>query len=141
MDVFFYGALLDPDVREVVFGDPKYREGTTRATLRGYRRVCAPGDTYPYLIPFPASSVEGCVLANLDGTAMARLLHFEGRDYRLAPITVDCGRARPVTLMTFLRAGKQPRVFRPWDFEAWARFQKRPALNATRGHMKRFRRD
>ncbi|MGB1547299.1 MAG: gamma-glutamylcyclotransferase family protein [Alphaproteobacteria bacterium] len=140
MDVFFYGALLDPDIREIVFGDPHYQEAPAKAVLRGYRRVCVPGETYPYLLPFPKSAVEGIAFPNLNDVAMARLLHFEGNAYRLAPVTVEReAEAKPATLMAFFRAGSFPRVFRPWDFETWTRFQKRRALTAARAHMKRFR--
>ncbi|MCE2510303.1 MAG: gamma-glutamylcyclotransferase, partial [Alphaproteobacteria bacterium] len=140
MDVFFYGAFLDQDILKIVFCEPEGREGMAEATLHGYRRVCVPGETYPYLIPFPASSVDGLVRLALDETAMARLLHFEGSDYRLAPVTVEhAPKATHTTLMAFLRAGRQPPVFRPWHIDRWRRFQKRPALTPARAHKKRYR--
>ena len=85
MDLFFYGTLLDVDVRRLVLGVSAERLRLEPARLHGYRRMAKDRSTAPLLVPGPGMWVEGLLARGLDRPQMARLCHFEGRNYRLAP--------------------------------------------------------
>ena len=86
--LFFFGTLMDADVRALVLG-PEYSDHEVRrAWLRGFRRVFMPGRTYPMLLPHPHGRVEGILVGGLSVEAVRRLSTFEGPDYHLVPLWV-----------------------------------------------------
>ena len=55
MDYFFYGTLMDPDVRALVLSPAMRDVAVEAAVLEGYRRVFMRGRVYPVVIPACAS--------------------------------------------------------------------------------------
>ncbi|MEE8559476.1 MAG: gamma-glutamylcyclotransferase family protein, partial [Alphaproteobacteria bacterium] len=78
MRYFFFGTLMDPDVRALVIGGPAPASRIEPATLAGFRRVHVAGRSYPMLISDALGRVEGCLVRGLDGRARARIGQFEG---------------------------------------------------------------
>lgn len=132
MRAFFYGTLLDPDVRDAVLG-PKSRQVTvTPARLAGWRRRRARGKSYPIILEAAGEQVPGVVTSALEADAVARLTRYEGPGYAL----YDC---RPVLEDG---AAVAAQVFRPtakllaedneWDLAAWQAKEKAEWLSWLR---------
>ena len=62
--MFVYGTLVDPRRLREVLGHP-HRGEVLRARLPGYRRGSTPAFAYPFVVPDPASSVEGVLVMDL----------------------------------------------------------------------------
>ncbi|MBF0391062.1 MAG: gamma-glutamylcyclotransferase [Alphaproteobacteria bacterium] len=127
--MFFFGTLLDPDVRRVVLGRPLPDEATPPAALRGFRRVGVAGRDYPCLLPHPTGLVLGRLACGLDQPSVHRLMVFEGREYHLVPLTVATPDSDAVRAWAFLscRFRVEPHA-RDWSLEAWRRRHKRAFL-------------
>src|SRR5690606_9848568 len=78
MRFFFYGTLLDADLRRVLCGPAADRWTIASATLADHRRGRSPGRTYPFLLPAPGESVDGIVADGVDATAAAVMTLYEG---------------------------------------------------------------
>lgn len=99
MHLFVYGTLRDPACVRRVVGRPL---ATRPARLDGHRREEPPG-CYPYVVPDPASSVDGALLLDVDADALAALDRYEdeGRLYRRVDATAVCGGA-PVPCVVYV---------------------------------------
>lgn len=126
MRFFFYGTLLDADLRRVLCGPAADRWTTAPATLADHRRGRSPGRTYPFLLPAPGESVDGIVADGVDATAAAVMTLYEGLGYRTAalrPSTAD----GPVPAWAYLpRRAVLARL--TWTLEGWERDHKQAAL-------------
>lgn len=87
MNIFFYGTLLDPDVRRRVLGRTVPDDALLPARVSGFRRVRVPGASYPAAIRDRAASIDGRVLPHVTPRDLARLRDYEGRAYRLEETT------------------------------------------------------
>jgi gamma-glutamylcyclotransferase (GGCT)/AIG2-like uncharacterized protein YtfP len=118
MDLFFYGTLLDPDVRRLVLGREVPREALKPARVRGFRRVALQGLPYPGAVRDPAAAIEGLVLVEPSARDRARVSRYEGVDYRLvrAEAELPSGERRPVTFYVLKR---RRGVTGPWDLARW----------------------
>ena len=106
MHLFVYGTLRDPDC---VVGVVGRRLASRPARLDGHRREEPPG-CYPYVVPDPASSVDGALLLDVDDDALAALDRYEdeGRLYRRVDATAVCeGEAVPCAVYVFLRPARR----------------------------------
>ncbi|MBK8175725.1 MAG: gamma-glutamylcyclotransferase [Rhodospirillales bacterium] len=102
MRLFFYGTLIDPEILQAVLRRRVDRSCRCRAVLAGYRRVFRRGAVYPVLVPADGARVEGVLVHRLSARDVARLSAYEGKDYRLAPISVNLGAGRSVSAQAFL---------------------------------------
>jgi len=125
---FFYGTLLDADVRRLVFGPDERHLALEPARLCGYRRMAKGNSTAPVLVPRPGASVEGLLVRGLDRRQMARLRHYEGRNYREVPCAVRHADRMSVRALVFLAARRVPPARAPWRLDAWQRRAKRAYL-------------
>lgn len=125
MRFFFYGTLIDPDVRRLVLG----RHAPTAiepARLEGWRRLPLAGATYPVIVRDPAAAVAGILVRGLDAGARGLLVRYEGPEYELLPVEVLTGSDRRVAASVFApRSGRARRGRGEWDFAEWARRHKR----------------
>ena len=122
MRFFFYGTLLDGDVRRLVLGEraPTLVEP---ARLDGWRRMTLEGVDYPVIVPAVGGVVEGAVARGLDATGHARLVRYEGPDYVLAEVEVrlDAG-SRGLAVNVFVPRPGFRVIGRPgWDLVRWQR--------------------
>ena len=127
LSFFFYGTLLDPDVRRAVFSPGTAALAVEPADLYGFRRVRAREGSYPVLMRAKGARVRGALAEGLDRDALLRVAHFEGPDYLPWPIELRtaAGRCRAWTLLPDRRrcggAGA-------WSLHHWQRRQKPQAM-------------
>jgi gamma-glutamylcyclotransferase (GGCT)/AIG2-like uncharacterized protein YtfP len=72
--LFIYGTLGDEFVYRVVTGE---RPRTEPAVLDGYRKVSSL-KSFPYVVPYPGSSVEGTLISGVNAQTLANLDRYEG---------------------------------------------------------------
>lgn len=121
MRFFFYGTLLDPDVRRQVLGRVAKAFSVEAAVLTGYRRVYVRGKTYPVVVPDPASAVEGCLMRGLDRRAADKLIAFETDEYDLVERTVMTASGKTVRCRVFVAGRRALPSVQPWDYATWRR--------------------
>jgi hypothetical protein len=124
MRFFFYGTLIDPDVRRLVLGSlaPTMVEP---AVLSGWKRIPLPRVTYPTILRAPRASVDGVLARGLDIAARRRLIDYEGDDYDLLEVDVAVAGGRIVPAVVFAGRPGQVRGLGLWAFTAWQRRHKR----------------
>ncbi len=127
---FFYGTLIDRDLLALVAGQPSDPRTIRSATLAGYRRTGLTRRSYPILMPSSGGTVDGILVGGLGPTADARLDTYEGRNYRLLPVTVmSGGRSIAAVVYMFVGFGTGLRSDRrDWSLNRWRRRWKRRAL-------------
>lgn len=133
MRFFFYGTLLDADIRRLVLGRGALGLAVEPATLGGYRRVSLRRRSYPAVVPDPLGSVAGCLARGLDAGAAERLAAFEGGEYEpvLCAVStevstgVSTGVGRTLPAWVFVAGGAAVLSTMPWDFATWRRRHKR----------------
>jgi hypothetical protein len=134
MDCFFYGTLLDADVRRLVLG----AHAPTRlapARLVGWRRVKVRGECFPVIQRQAGAIVSGLLARALDADARGRLIEYEGRDaYALVAVDVTLADGARCAAETFvpLATGPLTPTRTAWSLEGWRRRDKRTFLAALR---------
>jgi hypothetical protein len=127
---FFYGTLIDADVRRAVLG-PLAPRRVEPASLRGWRRVPVRGKTYPVIVADPTAQVDGVLARGLNAASKHRLERYEDADlYALAGLDVlPTGRTRPVPAQVFVaKAAGARSAPGEWEIETWQRRHKRRYL-------------
>ena len=136
MRFFFYGTLIDADVRRALLG-PHASRRVEPARLQGWRRVAVSGKTYPVVVAEPDASVDGVLVRGLSAAARRRLTRYEDANlYALATVDVlAMGCAHPVSALAFVAketaTRRAPRSV-GWSFEDWRRRHKRRLLLTLR---------
>jgi len=121
MPFFFYGTLLDAEVRRRVLGAPGRAARLTPAVLHGWRRVYVRGRTYPVVTPARGCRVEGLLAQALPFAAARRVRLFESDEYReiVLPVLTPDGAA--VEARLFVARHPSLATGRPWTVEDWRR--------------------
>jgi hypothetical protein len=126
MRYFFYGTLIDPDIRRHVMGDLA-PASVEPARLPGWRRFALKGASFPIARPDRTASIDGVLARGLDESAGRLLDIYEGPGYgRINVQAIDVqGKAREAVL--FVEDGSVEFVVvpQPWDYEAWVRRHKK----------------
>ena len=137
MQLFVYGTLCDPEVRDLVMGR---RNGQVYpATLRGYIAVQIIGAKYPVLQKKSSGRVDGLLLSGLDFVTLTRISHYESVEYRvvhLQPIVFCHG---PVEALLFLARRTVASSQRPWRLKEWQYRHKIRELPQIDSWMARWR--
>jgi gamma-glutamylcyclotransferase (GGCT)/AIG2-like uncharacterized protein YtfP len=130
MRFFFYGTLIDPDVRAHVLRDLA-PAAVEPATLPGWRRFAAKGVTFPIARPDPKAAIDGVLARGLSAEAGRRLDVYEGPGYRRTAVDVTAGGKR-VAAVLYVDDGSGTLTAAPgtWDYETWVRRHKK-AFMAT----------
>ena len=143
MRLFFYGTLLDADLRALVLGRVLPACDFHPAELRHFRRVYIAGRRYPMILPHRGGSVAGAVAERLSQADMARLCRYEGDDYRLERQTVfvadgDAGAAALPHAAWLFRGRPTTRSSgRDWDLALWQARDKAAYLRDLRDWLAR----
>jgi AIG2-like family. len=132
MKLFFYGTLMDADVRELVCGGALEVEP---AMAQGFRRVFVAGKHYPMLLPHASGWVEGTLASGLDAATLHRLQVYEGWEYTLQPIKVRTASGHAVMARVFLCPPHVVPEMRDWGLERWQRRHKRTFLSKAQQLM------
>ncbi len=137
MEFFFYGTLLDADIRKLVMPHVAPFLEERPATLPGFRRVQANCGYFPVLARNNVSRVDGAVISGLDARSLLLMAHFEGDEYlpRRLPV-VEQGRRRWAGV--FMPAHGGYATSRPWSLARWQRSHKRRVIRQTQGWMSEF---
>jgi hypothetical protein len=141
--LFVFGTLLDPDVRMAVIS--RGTDGIP-ASLAGFRRCTVAGESFPMLVPDPASVVSGLLIEGLTELERQRVQFFEGVRQRLQPHLVRAGVCSVEALVCFsmpdlgpdLRPAVGPDATADWDFVVWQRTHKSDYLADTQSYMAMF---
>jgi hypothetical protein len=139
MRFFFFGTLMDADVRAIVLGRPLPDQRCRPARIDGYRRVRAAGKDFPMLVPALASNVSGVIVDGLSQAEAARLRYFEGDEYRLARRAAVLPDGKPCPVHVFLAAAGLHPLHVDWDFAAWQRLAKRRFVASAKRRMAQAR--
>lgn len=136
---FFYGTLLDADMRRLVLGHAHPGLALEPAELPGYRAVLARGQRYPIPMKSTFAGLAGALTEPVDVEAAERLAHYEGAGYRLARLTVQLAAGDPAAAAIFLPiAGLKPSTV-AWDLARWQRLDKPAALRRIAPWMAEYR--
>ena len=131
MRVFFYGTLMDPDVRRLVLGPRAKALRVEPAVLPGYRRVGMRRRSYPVVVPDPRRSVEGCLAHGVDREQFARLTDFESDEYVARRRPVVAG-GREYSAWVYVASALAAPTLAEWRFETWRERHKRAFLRRHR---------
>jgi hypothetical protein len=136
MRFFFYGTLIDPDVRALVLGRDAPRAAEP-AGLRGWRCVPVPAKTYPMLVPDPQARLSGVLVRGLNARARERLLRYEDPLYELIEVELEVGRhGKKRRASAFVaKPGRAASGRKLWDFTDWQRRHKRRFLQRLKRRL------
>lgn len=132
MRLFFYGTLLDADVRNLVLGAAGRDIGLTAARLDGWQRRRARGKSYPVIQPGAGQSVEGAVSTALSAAVVARLSAYEGPGYVLVPCRPVLADGTTVAAQVYQPTERLPADDAEWDLAAWQAAEKTQFLARLR---------
>ena len=133
--MFFFGTLMDRDVRQAVLGRPTPEHALEPASLRGWCRRPVAGRTYPMLAPHPAGQVDGVLVHGLDAHDRRRLDHYEGEEYIVAEMKVISGRGGRRNALVYVCRPGVAAGRGPWRLRDWQSRHKRAALARIRAVM------
>jgi hypothetical protein len=126
MRYFFYGTLIDPDIRRHVMGDLA-PAAVEPARLAGWRRFSLKSASFPIARADRAASIDGVLARGLDKEAGRLLDIYEGPGFgRTTVAAIDShGKARAAILFVEDGSVEFAVVPQPWDHETWVRRHKK----------------
>lgn len=124
MRFFFYGTLMDAEVRSWILGQWIGRRTLAPAVLPRHRRVYLRNRAYPVVVPDLGHDVRGVLADGLDRRAAANLAAFESDEYVALERAVILGSGVAVTARVFLASRLARPSVRDWDVETWQRLHK-----------------
>lgn len=133
MNLFFFGTLMDEDVRTIVCDRPL---PVRPAILRGWRRPHVAGRHYPMLVARPGGWVEGVVAENVDAESLRRLQIYEGWEYELHPFRLETTPG-PLAAHVFVCPPGIAHAEPEWRLDHWRLRHKRVFLPELRRQMTR----
>ena len=122
MRFFFYGTLLEPEVRRRVIG--RAGDDLVPATLLGFRRVGRLGASYPILEEAAGARTDGLIMSGLTGSEARRLDRYEGDEYVRAERGLNTASGVRTAWIYFPIPGVASDG-RDWSLDAW-RAARRP---------------
>ena len=119
MCFFFYGTLLDAEVRDCVLGPHQGAVTLTPAILEGWQRVYVRGRSYPVVTPARGDRVEGLLARSLTPRAARLVRLFESDEYNevILPVVTEDGAVIEARL--FVARHRSLATTRPWRPEPW----------------------
>jgi len=132
MDYFFYGTLMDPDVRALVLSPAMRDVAVEAAVLEGYRRVFMRGRVYPVVIPARSLRGEGVVARGLGPTDGVRLAKFESDEYDEVTRDVMLPTGECLPARVFVAGRRATPTARSWELGDWQRRHKQAFCRRTR---------
>ena len=124
MRYFFYGTLLDADVRSWILGAWIERRTLLPAVLPQHRRVALRARTYPVVVPARGHDVPGLLAPGLDRRAAANLAAFESDEYVAAERPVRLADGVVFGARVFVASRRARPTGYDWDVDTWQRLHK-----------------
>ncbi|WP_350335553.1 gamma-glutamylcyclotransferase [Coralliovum pocilloporae] len=127
LPLFFFGTMKDPDIFEIVVGQPLDSFARTEAVYPGHAVLREKQEAYPVLAERDGANAPGLLVSGLNETEVDRIQFFESIEYDLLPICVDCNGAEQGArcfIATELLACEE----RAWQIENWHTTDKDRAL-------------
>ncbi len=124
MRYFFYGTLLDADVRAWILGGWIGRRVLLPAVLPNYHRVCLRGRDYPVVVPARGQEAPGVLALGFDRQAAANLAAFESDEYVAADRPVRLADGAVLGARVFLASRLARPTGRDWCVSVWQREHK-----------------
>ncbi|MDA1099941.1 MAG: gamma-glutamylcyclotransferase [Proteobacteria bacterium] len=128
---FFYGTLMDPDVRRLVLGTEPAGAGIFPASLPGFAVRYVVGERYPALQAKPGAAAPGIVITALSPGQARALDRYEGNGYRRETRLVCLADRRRIAAMVYLPMTHLNAGRRPWSYQTWRRKDKAHFLWAS----------
>ncbi|PLX43011.1 MAG: gamma-glutamylcyclotransferase [Deltaproteobacteria bacterium] len=119
LPLFVYGTLIFPEVVRALLGAlPE----ATPAVANGFSARTLSGRIYPGLLKEEGESAKGVLYQGLDSQMMEVLDRFEGEEYTLSIISVQCGEEEVDALVYLLSAPFAHLINKErWDLMAFKR--------------------
>ena len=124
MVFFFYGTLMDDELRRALAGPRDARLRIEPGLLLHRDRRRARFGAYPVLVPAPGRRVAGQLVAGVDPHLALWIAHFEGPGYLPTPLAAQNRAGRRVRAITFAPESLDEAGREPWDFRRWQRRDK-----------------
>jgi hypothetical protein len=118
---FFYGTLMDRELRARLLGAQVQRLRVTPGALINHRRFRARDGDYPVLVPELGGRVSGVFVEGLDADTLLWVAHFEGPWYLPERVTAFDARRRRLRPWAFRPTRRDHASDEPWDFRRWQR--------------------
>jgi gamma-glutamylcyclotransferase (GGCT)/AIG2-like uncharacterized protein YtfP len=114
MNLFVYGSLMLPEVMQAVAGQKFPFQG---GMVRGYAQFELRDEHQAAMIPFPDTSTEGVVYADVDESALKRLDAFAGAGFDRVEVNVEAENGEWIEAEAHvLRMRHKKRLMaEPWD--------------------------
>lgn len=128
--LFFYGTLLDAEIRRAVVG--RDLADLRPASVIGFCRRPAKGRSYPVLVHRHGARVGGLAVGDIDRAVLLRLCAYEGCEYRLASVTLLDGDGRRGMGRAFLPHRAVLAAPGDWSLRGWQRVAKKAFLRRLR---------
>lgn len=135
LSFFFFGTLMDSDLRDLVVGRPVLEECVRKAFLPNTRRVAIRGQSYPIVVPDAGNRVEGHLVRDLDETAAARLGYYEGDEFDAELRDIELPTGNYTKAWVFLSNPDLSLTSGKWRLGDWQRQFKRESLCQARSAM------
>lgn len=137
MRFFFYGTLLDADVRRLVLPDSHDRLELVPASLTGWLRTPARHGSFPVVRRHPGGCIRGLLVEGIDLAGLYRMAHFEGDGYTVGRQTV-AARGASIEAHVFLPERRALCLPGDWTLIEWQRRHKRRFLPRIERWMTEF---
>ena len=128
MRFFFYGTLLDPDVRARIVGPCR----AVPARLPGWQRVAMLGRAYPVIVRRFGAAVDGLLAEGLGRASARRLEAYETDEYEAERLVVETADGRRVRALVFVAGPRARPGAAPWALADWQARHKRAFLRLSR---------
>jgi Gamma-glutamyl cyclotransferase, AIG2-like len=138
MRCFFFGTLMDSELRRVVLGRALPQAALRRAFLPGFARYRVRGEAFPLLVAEAGGRVDGVLAAGIGANEAARIHWYESDDYDIRETEVHLAADRVTSAFCCLAGAKARHDGVPWDFERWRREDRAFALLLARDWMACF---
>jgi len=137
IDFFFYGTLVDAEIRRLVLGREVPDAAMRAALLPEHRRYSVQGQPYPATVPEAGATTDGVIMSGASLQDAAILSCFEGQDYDAVArrVTIPKIGAASVdellepTAWVFIASERVARDRGEWSIDDW-RAEHKPAFLA-----------
>lgn len=118
---FFYGTLVDRELRAALFGARAQDVRVTPGMLFHFQRRRARFGDYPVIVPRPGGRVPGLFVEGIDAALALWIAHYEGPGYVPARVTAFDRAGQRLRPWAFMPMTTRDASGEPWDLATWQR--------------------